>query len=238
MFTQKGSHDLDSVALLGIGGDGVSVTAALSEKMGAAGLSLEKDQEQLTQALNQGGARLARSLPGLENGTLLLLIADAHSPKNQLLIDGVQSVAGKDLPITGGSINKNAGQTFVYYRGNVYPDSAIGLLLTGDFKVAQTGNQAQSNEKVIATAQSGSADALKKLDGKPFAVLAFNCGGRMGKLNRLQDELEAIQASIGPDLPLFGCYCAGEFGPAADADSGDDTSTGRGWHVMFSVLGH
>ena len=235
-FTQSGSVNDDGVVLLGIGGDGVAVEAALAENMGAAGLTMEKDLENLTATLNRAGEQLAKHLP-LDRGTLMLLISDAHSPKNQLLLDGVQKVAGKKLPITGGSVNKNAGQNWVYFRGVAHTDSAIALLLTGSFKVTQTGRQAKTNEAVIETAREGSASLLKSAPAKPFAVLAFNCGGRKGKLQRLEDELEAIQASVGKELPLFGTYCAGEYGPADITESKDDcTPCGRGWHVMFTVL--
>jgi hypothetical protein len=236
-FTQQGSIDYDGVVLLGIGGDDMTVAAALAEKMGAAGLTMENDLEKLTVALNEAGERLARQLPDPEQGNLLLLISDAHSPKNQLLLDGVQKAAGKKLQITGGSVNKNAGQNWVYFRGTAYTDSAIALLLRGPFHATQAGRQAKTNEAVIATARKGSAAALKDASAKPLAVLAFNCGGRKGKLNRLEDELEAIQTSIGKEAPLFGAYCAGEYGPADLSDSqGDCTPSGRGWHVMFTVL--
>ncbi|MFA6564988.1 MAG: FIST N-terminal domain-containing protein [Verrucomicrobiia bacterium] len=235
-FTQRGSVNDDGVVLLGIGGDGIGVEAALAEKMGAAGLTMEKDLEKLTATLNRAGEQLAKQLP-LDRGALMLLISDAHSPKNQLLLDGVQKVAGKKLPITGGSVNKNAGQNWVYFRGAAHTDSAIALLLTGSFKVTQTGRQAKTNEAVIETAREGSASVLKSAPAKPFAVLAFNCGGRKGKLKRLEDELEAIQTSLGKELPLFGTYCAGEYGPADISESkGDCTPCGRGWHVMFTVL--
>ena len=236
-FTQRGSINDDGVVLLGIGGEGIGVEAVLAEKMGAAGLTMEKDLEKLTASLNRAGEQLAKQLPGIERGALLLLISDAHSPKNQLLLDGVQKVAGKKLPITGGSVNKNAGQNWVYFRGTAHTDSAIALLLTGPFKVTQTGRQAKTNEAVIETAREGSASVLKSAPAKPFAVLAFNCGGRKGKLKRLEDELEAIQTSLGKELPLFGTYCAGEYGPADIVESkGDCTPFGRGWHVMFTVL--
>lgn len=236
-FTQKGSVDVDGTVMLGIAGSGVKVETTLVEKMGAAGLTIEKNKDQLTQALNQAGQNLARQLPGLSGATLLLLISDAHSPKNQLLLDGVQSVAGKKLPITGGSVNKNVDQNWIYYKGEPHTDSAIGILLTMGVKIVQNGRQAKTNEAVIATAKEGAATALKSASSAPLAALAFNCGGRKGKLNRLEDELEAIQSSLGKEVPLFGTYCAGEYGPADISESqGDCTPCGRGWHVMFTIL--
>jgi hypothetical protein len=236
-FTQKGSIDYDGVMLLGIGGESVTVTPALAEKMGAAGLTMEDDLDKLTTTLGAAGERLAKKLPDVRDADLLLLISDAHSPKNQLLLDGVQKVAGRMLPITGGSVNKNAGQNWVYFQGIPHTDSVIALMLTGPFQATQTGRQAKTNEAVIQTASQGAAAVLKDAPAKPLAMLAFNCGGRMGKLDRLEDELEAIQASAGKQVPLFGAYCAGEYGPADLSESaGDATPCGRGWHVMFTVL--
>ena len=237
-FTQEGCLDLDSVALLGVGGAGVGVSAALEKDMGAAGLSLEKDKDKLTRALGAAGQRLAKALPRSSADRLLILLGDAHSPKNALLIGGAHKVLGKDFPITGGSVNKNHGQSFVYYRGRMYADSAVGVMLSGDFKVSLAGRQAKSNEKVISSAREAAGEAMKNLKGDSIAVLAFNCAGRKGKLKRLEDELEAIQSVIGRKVPLFGCYCAGEFGPADTADKTPGVlSSGCGWHVMFTFIG-
>jgi len=67
--------------------------------------------------------------------------------------------------------------------------------------------------------------------------LAFDCAGRKGKLKNIADELAAIQSATGKTPVLFGCYCAGEFGPADTGDVADKTTVyGCGWHVMFSAL--
>ena len=180
---------------------------------------------------------MARKLPNLVDATLMVVLADAHSPKNQLLLDGIQSVVGKKLRVTGGCVNKNAGQNWVYFRGRVHTDSAIALALSGDFIVGQAGRKAKDNDAVIATAREGSAQALKQLGKKPFAVLAFDCAGRMGKLDNVEEELVAIQTALGKEVPLFGCYCAGEYGPADVEGADADTCYGQGWHVMVTALG-
>jgi hypothetical protein len=234
-FTQAGALTQDAVGLLAI--SGVKVSVAFEGKLCAAGLTMEKDEAALTAALGGAGQRLAKKLTGADKGKLLIMIADAHSPKNQLLLDGVQSVVGKKLPVTGGSVNKNAGQNWIYYQGKAYTDAAVALLLSGDFDLAQAGRQAKDNDAVISTAKDGAGEAQTKLGKKPFAVLAFDCAGRKGKLKNVGDELSAIQASLGRDVPLFGCYCAGEFGPADATDVDKSICYGRGWHVMITALG-
>ena len=239
MYTQDGASAENSVSLLALAGNGLQVQAALVEGMGANGLSLETQKDELTAALNAGGAALAKQIQNAAASDLVILMGDAHSPKNQLLLDGFQSVAGKKVPVTGGSISKNAGLNYVYYRGKMYRDSAIAVALTGGFSVMQSGRQAKSNDEVITTAKEGSQTALAALgNAKPLALIAYDCAGRMGKLTRLSDELDAIRPNVPPAVPIFGCYCAGEFGPAdTTIEKADSTSIGRGWHVMFSALG-
>ena len=237
-FTQAGCLDRDAVALLGIGGNGISVAAVLKRDLGIAGLTMEDDGDVIKTRLTTAGAELAAGLPRSDQERLVVLMADAHSPKNQFLVEGVQAVMGKAFPITGGSANKNAGQTFVTFRGQMFQDSAVALMLSGDFELAMTGRQAKDNQGVILTAGDGATEALQNLTVKPFAMLAFNCAGRMGRLDRIEDELTAMQQSLGKDIPLFGCYCAGEIGPADSSEQQADVlSSGVGWHVMFTALG-
>lgn len=237
-FSQSGCLDSDSVALVGIGGSGVAVSAALERNFGVARLTVADNEAEIARRLRAAGARLARKLGSGSNGKLLLLLADAHAPKNQFLVEGVQTVLGKDFPIVGGCANKNAGQTYVYYRGRMFKDSGIALLLAGDFQVGLAGRKAKDNARVIATAKEAAAEALARIKGKPFAALAFNCAGRKGKLKNLEDELAAIQSALGTTLPLFGSYCAGEIGPVDESEKKPGSRIGgTGWHVMFAILG-
>jgi len=236
-FTQAGTMDRDSVCLLAIGGDGIAVSTAMVEKMGAAGLSMEADKDKLAEKLRAAGAALAEKLPKPADGRMMIVLADAHSPKNQFLIEGIQTVLGKDFPIVGGSACKNAGMNWLYYGGKMHTDGALAVMLAGDFNVALAGRQAQSNDKVIATAREGSAEVAGKLKSKPVALLAFNCAGRLGKLDDPADELKAIKASVGGQIPIFGNYFAGEFGPADTEGKTGALCSGCGWHVMFALLG-
>lgn len=62
--------------------------------------------------------------------------------------------------------------------------------------------------------------------------------GRKSKLDELDDELKAIQSKF-TDGPIFGCFCAGEIGPADPAvESTDTRCCGSGWYLMLAVLYH
>jgi len=120
----------------------------------------------------------------------------------------------------------------------MYQDSALALMISGNFHLTIAGRQAKDNDRVISTAKEAAAEVLAGLGGKPVAALAFNCAGRRGKLKNFEDELAAIQEALGKDLPLFGCYCAGEIGPLDTSEKNPDVlSGGGGWHVMFTLIG-
>ncbi len=236
-FWQHGCSDFDAVALLGIGGQDVRVASGLVTDMGTAKLVPGRDEKLIAERLHKAGQRLAAGLPRSDRDRLLILIADAHHPKNRYLVEGVQKVLGKEFPITGGCVNKNAGQTFVYYQGAMYADSAVGILLAGDFHVSLAGRRANEGPAVIRTAREAAQQALRSASGRPVAALAFDCAGRRGKLDRHEDELEAMQQVLGKEVPLFGCYCAGEMGPVDDpAEPSDAFCGGSGWHVMFTII--
>jgi hypothetical protein len=226
------------VCLLGIGGDGISVATAIATEMGTSKLTPEEHEAEIRQRLHAAGAKLAGKLRRTEQDKLMVICADAHSPKNRYLVEGLQKVVGGRFPITGGCANKNAGQTFVYFGGKMHRDSAVAVMLSGDFHVSLAGRKAQDNDRVISTARDGARAALSGFSGKPAAVLAFNCAGRRGKLDRIEDELTAMQEALGKELPLYGCYCAGEIGPLDVSEKDPDVlSGGSGWHVMFTIIG-
>ena len=236
-FSQQGCTDFDSVCLLGIGGEGVGVSAALVTELGTAKLTFDEHEAEIKQRLHAAGQVLSKKIRRQDHDRLLILIPDAHSPKNQYLVEGVQRVLGADFPMTGGSANKNAGQTFVYFRGQMYQDSAVALMLSGDFKVTMSGRLAKENAAVIQSARDGAAEAMGATKRQPVAVLAYNCAGRRSKLDNMDDELAAIQEAIGKSVPLFGCYNAGEIGPLdASEKRSDALCGGSGWHVMFTMI--
>ena len=236
-FTQAGCTDFDAVCLLGIGGEGIGVSAALVTEMGAARLSLEDQEALLAERLGAAGQALAERLARGAQDRLAVVLADAHSPKNRFLVEGMQRVLAPEFAITGGSANRNAGQTFVYFAGEMHEDAAVALMLSGDFAVSLAGRLAMDHEGIIRTAGEAAGEARRATVGEPFAVLAFNCAGRRGRVDRMEDELEAIQSALGRELPLFGCYCAGEVGPLDPAERVEGVfSGGSGWHVIFTVF--
>jgi len=240
-FTQAGPAVGESAAVLAVAGNGISVASAVQTDLGAAQLTVDKDMPEIEKRLSAAGKALAARLPKKPDGRLLIVLADAHSPKNGALVAGIRGVVGNDFPITGGSANKNAGQTFVYCKGQMLTDAAVALLLSGDFRVAQAGRQAKENEKILSTANAAAAEALARLGkqgARPAAVVAFDCAGRKGRVKNVADELAAMQKAIGRKVVLFGTYNAGEIGPPDVSEKLPGVRcAGVGWHVMFTAVG-
>ncbi len=236
-YTQDGCTDFDAVALLGIGGDGIGVAAALVTGQGTAKLDRARDLDRMRELLHAAGERVARAVPKTQRDRLLMFIANAHAPSNRFLVEGAQKVVGPEFPITGGSVNVNAGQTFAYFRGKPYEDASVAIMLSGDFHVSLAGGKGMDTETVVATAREAAAEALEGVEGKPLVVLAFNCAGRRSQLDDYDVELAATQEALGKELPLFGLYCAGEIGPVDQSERQPGVlSGGSGWHVMYTII--
>ncbi len=237
MYTESGTRDVDAVGLLAIAGD-VEVKIGFVEKMGAKGLSMEDDLAKLTTVLGAAGESLGTQL-ACDSGAMAMVLADAHSPKNDLFIAGLHKSLGKPFPITGGSVNKNAGQSYVFYKGKCYEDAAIGVMLAGNLQVGMAGRNAKrtASDVVLKTAGEAVAVALKTV-AKPTLVISFDCAGRMGRLDDVADEQTAISKALPKGTVLFGNFCAGEYGPADQSEPGKgEFSSGRGWHCMITAIG-
>lgn len=240
-FTQSGAATGEQAGVLVIAGKDVAVESACRAELGTSQLTVDKDAAQIEKLLTVAGKELAAKLPPKADSRLMIVLADAHSPKNGALVNGILQVVGDKLAVTGGSANKNAGQTFVYYRGEMLKDVAVGLMLSGDFRTSQTGRQAKDNDKVIATAEEGAAEAMAGMarqKARPVAVIAYDCAGRKGKLKNVADEVAAMQKSLGAKVALFGTYNAGEIGPPDVTEKLEGVKyAGVGWHVMFTAIG-
>ena len=209
-YTRDGVADREAVGLLALGGEGVTVRMAFVPKQNSVGLA--QDSAELKTALGEAGRKLALQLPVTDQSRLMIVLADTHSPKNQLLLDGIQSVVGTAFPITGGSVNKNDGQNWVHWKGGLYADAALALMIDGNISVAMNGAQARDNDAVLATANQVAKDlttsskayatAQLSLPSSPARTvagglfLAFDCAGRKGKIDSLDDARKAVVSGL------------------------------------------
>ena len=234
-FIRDSVGDGDRVTLLGIGGD-VTVQSALQTELGVAQLAMDTAEEEIKTKLLRAGRTLGEKNAVPSKNRFDILLADAHSPKNRFLVQGILEKLGKDALMIGGSANKNPGQNHVYYQGVRHDDAAILLTLSGSFQVAPAGRFANQGDTVIQTAGEATAAAVENVKGTPLGMIAFSCAGRKSKLDELDDELNAIQKHFA-DQTIFGCFCAGEVGPCDSAvDTADTLCCGSGWYLMLALL--
>ena len=246
LYTREGVVERDGVGLLALGGNGISVRTAFVPKQNSVGL--EQESVELKDALGAVGRKLADQLPVTDRSRLMIVMADTHSPKNQLLLDGIQSVVGTQFPVTGGSVNKNPGMNFIHWRGGLYADAAVALMIDGSISVAQSGAQAKDNQAVLDTAKQVASALRDQSSRQEHLFLAFDCTGRKGKLENMDDGLNALKEGFGTkrldngnlktgiDPQIFGVWCAGEIGCAEDSPH-PQQPIGRGWHLMGTLIG-
>ena len=208
------------VGVLALAGD-LRVTAAAAETAG-------KDDDLAC------GKRLGDSLKeaaGAEAaGRVLLLFGDCHVPRNDTVVKGVAGVLGDDLPVIGGAAFRGRS----YFQGKIVQGTNIGILLSGDFKCRLALLQDNSPEGLITSAR----DAFRKTVGddpdKVALTFVFDCGGRRGKMLKLgnvDQELEAMKEVAG-DTPIFGFYGSGEIG----CTSNDAAPCGVGYHISACAI--
>ena len=234
-FVRDSVGDGDRVTLLGIGGD-LTVQPVLQTELGVANFQMDTAEEEIKTKLLRAGRTLGERSDAPTKNQFYIVLADAHSPKNGFLVRGILEKLGKDALILGGSANKNPGQNHVYYQGVRYDDAAVVLTISGSFQVAMAGRFANQGDAVIKTAEEAAASAVENVNGTALGMIAFSCAGRKSKLDELDDELNAIQKRF-LNKTIFGCFCAGEVGPADPAVETTETKCcGSGWYLMLAVL--
>jgi hypothetical protein len=214
-ITEHGNPKGRSVGVCAIGGD-IEVAAACSP-------TIAKDHK-------AAGEAIGKALPKMANAKVVLLFGNCHIPSNKPLVEGVQSVRGKRVPIIGGS--SGGPSTDAYYQGEVRSDVAVGILLGGDFHLTVAARPGRKdNDEVIRTAVEATKTAKAGLGTKPALGIYFECAGRRRKIQKLSDELDALQDVLGKDLPLIGFYGTGEMGPGQGG-----VCTGFGYHAVCCLI--
>ena len=174
-FTQSGCTDFDAVCLLGLGGEGLGVSAHLVTKMGTSRLIVDTDKQLVAELLHKAGSELAGGLRRTDRDRLLVLLADAHSPKNQFLVEGVQQVLGADLSDYRRLCEQERGPDFrLLPGGNVRgqcrrADAVRGLSCIArgpSGKCQRTGNQFSTG-----WSEAGTRFTLGQTGGRPGVQL-------------------------------------------------------------------
>lgn len=217
-LTTQGFAKEDAVGVLAIGGEGVKVVAVKADNASS--------------DYRKAGSSLARALGKPEpKESLLLLFGNCHVPSNDKVVKGVQEVLGKTFPVVGGSAR--GADPLSYFRGEVYPNSVIRILITAPMKISLIRARSKvTEEEVLGSALDAMEEVLDELEGSPNLVFAFECGGRQGALKDVTKEHRILAKALPKGTALFGFYGSGEIGPTATGAP----SEGVGFHIVIGAI--
>jgi hypothetical protein len=207
------------VAVLALGGD-VAVTAAVAATKGP-----KNDADcgkQIGEALKDAAAK--------GPGKVLVLFGACHIPRNDQVVKGVCGVLGDKFPIVGAA----AFQDDIFAKGERVKGSNVGILLTGAFTCGFGLKHDMSPEGLLTSARDAFKAAIGEKKDQVALVLAFDCGGRRGEMQKNKNsakELEAMKEAAGA-APIFGFYGSGEMGCAG----ADAAPKGVGYHIAACAI--
>ena len=162
-------------------------------------------------AIRAKGQELANLIDPLPTDTKVVLVfGDMHGGNGiNNFVPGMIDILGNNFPLVVGS--QNDWTPYIYHNGSRVTDPAQAIILKGNFGVSFAVAQGSSPSywAVEAAAAQSALDAVPA-GMEPKLMLWFNCNSRRG--TDLQAHIDAVQAVIGTDLPMFGAYSGGEAG--------------------------
>lgn len=188
-----------TIAVLAVAGD-VQVVAASAE--------LKDDPEGCGKRVGENLKPLLAGIPA-DQTRVTLFFGQCNANINDSIVAGVQEVLGENIILVGGA---QIGDV-AYYQGKAIPDSNIAVVLAGDFDCSVAREVGLEKEGVVPAARAAAERALEGVRDRAVFLFTFSCVGRMTNMGEdVPEELAAVNAVTGGDLPLFGFYAGGEIG--------------------------
>jgi hypothetical protein len=146
------------------------------------------------------------------------------------VVKGLCGVLGEKFPIVGAA----AFQDDIFVKGERVKGSNVGILLTGPFACGFGLMKDMTPEGLINSARDTFKAAIGEKKDKVALVLAFDCGGRRGEMQKnknFEKELAAMKEAAGA-APIFGFYGSGEMGCTGP----DAAPKGVGYHISACAI--
>jgi len=152
------------------------------------------------------GRELARQVkPVAGKSNVFLQLGTQHVPRMTWVHAGTTEVLGKDVYIAGGA---GADHGFIFDRGKTAPNALLGILISGDFRVALAGSDSVPESKIPETLRNKLTDLTRAMGGPPDLTMYFGC---VSWSHHLPEQKQAVNEVLGK-APLFGSFCGGEIG--------------------------
>jgi len=223
-YTEDGiTIDTTSICIIAIGGD---VTVKAEYVTGVRG-----DMDQAT--LESKGAELANKLVPLPSDLRMIIVMGVlHNPGMTYLSNGMKTVIPANSPVIGGASSDWGG--LVYASGSVHVESAIGIMLSGNFgaNFALDIDQYSGPSGEAAVAQE-TINALP-VGATKKGLIWFNCASRAAWPVTQQDRdnhLNAVKNVMGT-TPIWGHWSGHEIGK----ESNTDVFFGQGGMAAMGLL--
>lgn len=104
---------------------------------------------------------------------LFILLPDGMTGNGAAIVEGVQSVLGKNFPIIGGSLGDDYRfeKTYEYYQDQVLTDSVVGLGLWGDFSYGFGIKHGWETVGLPMKVTKAKGTLLQEVNGKPALTI-------------------------------------------------------------------
>ncbi len=150
---------------------------------GVAAMAIASDQVEFTIGYSEGvskdsfraGAEVAQKITEAAKGSLGLFISlpDGMTGNGADIVEGVQSILGKNFPIIGGSLGDDYRfkQTWEYFNDRVLTDAIVGVGISGNFSFGFGVKHGWEPVGLPMKVTKASGTLLQEVDGKPALTI-------------------------------------------------------------------
>jgi len=179
----QGARNVAPSSLL-VGGSAAGEITSFSTVFDAvAAMAIASDQISFAAGVGEGvshdsfaaGAMAARKILEVsrEKPSLFISLPDGMTGNGSAIVEGTQSVLGKDFSIIGGSLGDDYlfKQTWEYYQDQVLTDAAIGVGLSGTFSYGFGIKHGWQPVGLPMKVTKATGTLLQEVDGKPALTI-------------------------------------------------------------------
>ena len=151
----------DGVAAMAIASDQIEFTAGYSE-------GVSKDSFRAGEDVAKNVIHSAKNPP-----QLFISLPDGMTGNGAVIVEGVQSVLGKNFPIIGGSLGDDYRfkQTWEYIDDRVLTDAIVGVGISGNFSFGFGLKHGWEPVGLAMKVTKASGTLLQEVDGKPALTI-------------------------------------------------------------------
>lgn len=142
--------------------------------------------------------------PGAAN--VLLVAGQMHTLRHEYVAEGISDVLPAGVDLAGGA---SADWGAVYFDGQVYESSIVGLRISGQFRTICTGAKGRADAPLRLEELLKEVNAKRRHD-EMTAMIFFSCAG--GWRHSFEQQGKLLRKHLPEGLGVIGQISGGEFG--------------------------